>query len=193
MEGQQQQIKKGVEGLGKQMSGVKEDLQNIDTEKLNSFSADIKKIANEYTKESTSTREAMGLTDAMVEGIYGQAYRLYNTGKYKEAVQLFKLLVMLDVKQPKYMLGLAASYHMLKEFKNALEVYTLCGIVDPESPIPHYHSSDCYIQMKDNISAIVVLEIAVARANDKPVYQTLKDRALLTIENLKKEFTPKQL
>ncbi|NGX43339.1 MAG: hypothetical protein K940chlam7_01634, partial [Chlamydiae bacterium] len=56
-----------------------------------------------------------------------------------------------------------------------------------ESPIPHYHASDCYIQMKDPISAIISLEMAVKRSGNKPEYKTLKDRAMMTIESLKEE------
>jgi type III secretion system low calcium response chaperone LcrH/SycD len=196
MEGQREQLKKTVEDIAKDLQDAKQNTAEAfagTDEELKSFSGEIKKMASEYTKDSASAKEAMGLTDAMVEGIYGQAYRLYNTGKYKEGSQLFRLLIMLDAKQPKYLLGLAACFHMLKEFKNAIEIYTLCGIIDPESPIPHYHASDCYIQMQDRVSAIIALEMAITRAGERPEYQTLKDRSQLTIENLKKELMPKQL
>ena len=185
MDGQQHQIKKAVEDIGEQLKEKGVDGLEIESK--------FKKITTDYAKESASARQAMGLTDAMVEGIYGQAYRLYNTGKYKDSSQLFRLLIMLDAKQPKYALGLAACFHMLKEFQNALPIYTLCGILDPESPLPHYHISDCYIQMGDKISAIISLELAINRAEGKAEYQILKDRAELTVENLKKEIAPQQL
>lgn len=193
MDGQRHQINKAVEGVGDKMQGLKEEMQGMDFEGSASIADEMKKIASEFMKNSASPKEAMGLTDAMVEGIYGQAYRLYNTGKYKEASQLFRVLMMLDPKQPKFMLGLAASFHMLKEYKNAVEIYTICGIIDPDTPIPHYHASDCYIQMKDNISAIIALEMAVSRSGERPEYKMVKDRSLLTIENLKKELMPKDL
>lgn len=200
MDGQQHQIKKAAEEIGKNLSrlaekpeGLGAGLSSSDESALASMTEEFKKLGSDYMKDSASAKQAMGLTDALVENIYGQAYRLYNTGKYKDASHLFRLLMMLDPKQSKYTLGLAACFHMLKEFKNAIEIYTICGVMDPETPIPHYHASDCYIQMKDNISALIALEMAINRSGEKPVYKTLKDRAQLTIETLKKEIMPKQL
>jgi type III secretion system low calcium response chaperone LcrH/SycD len=84
-------------------------------------------------------------------------------------------------------MGLAACFHMMKEYKNAVSTYAICGVIDPDNPIPHYHASDCYIHMNDPVSALIALEMAIKRAGDKPEYQMLKDRALLSIESLKKE------
>ncbi len=147
----------------------------------------VQKTMKDVLKNGFAPQSALGLSDAMLEGIYGQAYRLYNTGKYTEAVILFKFLMMVKSTEPKYTMGFAACYHMLKDYKHAIIVYTMCGVIDPESPIPHYHVSDCYIQLKDPVSAIVALDMAVKRAGIKPEYQALKDRALLTIQSLRKE------
>jgi len=75
---------------------------------------------------------------------------------------------------------------MLKEYSTAAELYTVCGLLDSQSPIPHYHASDCYIELGDKPSAIIALEMAVSRAKDRPEFSRLKDRALMTIESLKK-------
>lgn len=173
MKGEQHQIKKATEQLG---AGMK-------TEKVQG----VQNAANKTVQKGVMPKDAMGLTDAMVEGIYGQAYRLYNTGKYRDASQLFRLLVMLNSLEPKYAMGLAACFHMLKEYRSAVDSYTIVGLVDPESPVPFYHISDCYIQMGDGVSATIALEMAIKRAGDKPEFKTLKDRALLTIESLKKD------
>ena len=173
MKGEQQQIKKATEELGTSLGKEKsKELQNV---------------ASKVVNEGYIPKDMLGLSDAMVEGIYGQAYRLYNTGKYKDASQLFRLLIMLNSTEPKYAMGLAACFHMLKEYQNAVSTYAICGIIDPENPIPHYHASDCYLHLQDPVSALIALEMAVKRAGDKQEYQTLKDRALLTIESLKQE------
>jgi type III secretion system low calcium response chaperone LcrH/SycD len=140
-----------------------------------------------FSQGGVTPKEAMGLTDGMVEGMYGQAYRLYNTGKYADAIQLFRLLIMLNPTDAKYTLGLAACMHMLKEYRNAIELYTMCAALDPVSPLPLYHLSDCYLQIKDKFSALVSLEMTVKRAGEKTEYKVLKDRAQLTIESLRKD------
>ena len=178
MKSEQHQIKKGVEEVGSSIAKDK--------------AQDFQKVADKVVHQGVMPKDAMGLSDAMVEGIYGQGYRLYNTGKYKDASQLFRLLIMLNSTEPKYSMGLAACFHMLKEYKNAVSTYAICGVIDPENPIPHYHASDCYVHMKDPVSALISLEMAVKRAGDKAEYQTLKDRALLTIEALKKEIDQKK-
>lgn len=180
MKGEQHEIKKAVTDVG----------QGLGKEKAKQIEA----IADKIAKQGAVPKDVMGLNDQMVEGIYGQAYRLYNTGKYKDASQLFRLLVMLNPAEAKYPLGLAACFHMMKEYTSAAEMYTVCGMIDPANPIPHYHASDCYLQMDDKISAMIALEMAVKRSGDKPVFKTLKDRALMTIESLKKEIQkPKEL
>lgn len=153
----------------------------------------LEKIASKVVGEGVPPKDAMGLSDQMVEGIYAQAYQLYNTGKYKDASQLFRLLIMLNGAEPKYSLGLAACYHMAKDYETAISVYTTCGLLDPNNPIPHYHASDCYLQMNDKVSAMIALEMAVKRSGTRSEFTQLKDRALMTIESLREEIAkPKQ-
>ncbi len=173
MKGEQRQIKRAVEQAGTALSQEKK--------------ADFQNIAAKAVQQGIMPKDMLGLSDAMVEGLYGQAYRLYNTGKYKDACQLFRLLIMLNSTEPKYAMGLAACFHMLKEYKNAVSSYAMCGVIDPENPIPHYHASDCYIHLNDPISAIIALEMAMKRAGNKPEYKTIKDRAQLTINSLRKD------
>ena len=177
MKGEQHQIKKATEDLGATLSKEKaQDFQNV---------------AAKAVQQGMMPKDMMGLSDAMVEGIYGQAYRLYNTGKYKDASQLFRLLIMLNSTESKYAMGLAACFHMMKDYKNAISTYAICGVIAPDDPIPHYHASDCYIHLKDPGSALIALEMAIKRAGDKAEFQLLKDRALMTIESLKKELGKK--
>lgn len=171
MKSEQQQVNKALE---KAAEGVKGEA-----------SKQYEKTASNIVKQGVLPKDALGLDDQMLEGIYGQAYRLYNTGKYREAGQLFRLLIMINSMEPKYSMGLAACFHMLKEYRNAADAYTLCSIIEPENPLPQYHASDCYIQMNDKISAIIALEMAIKRAGQKREFATLADRARMTISSLK--------
>ena len=42
---------------------------------------------------------------------------------------------MLNAMEPKYILGLAACFHMLKEYFNAIQTYTMCSALDLQNPI----------------------------------------------------------
>lgn len=151
------------------------------------FDQDFGGIVDKMWSQKMSPKEALDISPSYLENIYAQAYRLYNTGKYAEASHLFRILIMFNAMEPKYTLGLAACFHMLKDYINAVQTYTMCSILDPKNPIPHYHSSDCFIQMKDYLSAMLCLELAIERTGDKPEYSKMRERAHLSLESLKKQ------
>jgi type III secretion system low calcium response chaperone LcrH/SycD len=173
MKAEQKQAQKAAESAGKIAEKEVEE--------------DFKQAAKNVVKGSMMPKDLLGLSDSMIEGIYGQAYRLYNTGKFKEASQLFRLLVMINSVEAKFVMGLAACMHMMKEYKAAAEAYMLCAVIDGMTPIPHFHASDCYLQMDDKPSAIISLEMAIKRCKDTPEFRTLKDRAALTLKKLQEE------
>lgn len=144
-------------------------------------------LGNKIMKQGMTTQEAAGLDPQFLESLYAQAYRLYNTGKYIDAAHLFRTLILMNSMEPKYALGLAACFHMLKEYKNAIQTYTICSVIDPQDPLPYYHSSDCFVQMKDFLSAMLCLELTINAVGNRPEYSKIKERAVLSLEGLKKE------
>lgn len=144
-----------------------------------------KELSHKMMRQGLTTREATGLDSQLLEGFYAQAYRLYNTGKYADAGQLFRSLILLNSMETKYILGLAACFHMLKEYENAIKTYTSCSLIDPHDPLPYYHSSDCYVKLKDNLSAMLYLEMTINAAGNRPEFAKIKERAALSLEGLK--------
>lgn len=175
---------KGSRGIKAQMKG--DALKSVEEQGEN-FDKAFGELADKMFKQGMSPKDAMGINANILENVYAQAYRLYNTGKYIEAAHLFRILIMMNVMEPKFLLGLAACFHMLKEYENAIQSYTMCSAIDPGNPIPHYHSSDCFIQMKDYLSALVCLEIAIDLADNKTEYAKMKERAQMSLESLKEQ------
>lgn len=147
----------------------------------------VESIMRDMTENNAIPREAMGIEGSTVEGLYTQAYHNYNAGRYKDAAKVFHLLQMLDGMEPNYPLGLGACYHMLEEYQNALAMYALVGVSDPENPIPHYHASDCYIKMDLIPAAIAELQIARGLCGAKAQYAKMRDRAAMTIKSLQEK------
>jgi type III secretion system low calcium response chaperone LcrH/SycD len=168
---------------------IKEAIELAGTAVAPDISGQVAGVVQHVIETGAFPKEAMGFGPEKMEATYGQAYHLYNTGKYVEAIELFRLLTVLDPSDAKYALGLAACFHMRREYQNAVRAYLLAGILAPRNPIPQFHASDCYIQMNDLASAVLLLEMAVERAGSKAEYQVLKERALLTIESLKKKMS----
>lgn len=171
---------------------LRQDLQDqgVDMHAFGVVEKGAKQVLNKLFNEGMTAKDAANIKPGVLENIYAQAYRLYNTGKYIEAVHIFRILIMLNPLEAKYLLGLSACFHMLKEYKNAIQTYTMCSLLDPKSPLPHYHSSDCFIQMKDYLSAMVCLQMAIDVAGDQPQYGKIKERAQMSLDNLKQQNLP---
>lgn len=166
---------------------MKQEEVNKIQEKAESFARDFEKILKGVLTESKTPKQAFGFDNGYLENLYTQGYSLYNTGKYQDALHVFRALLMLSPMEPKYMLGVAACQHMLKEYVSAIQGYVLCSVYDPSNPLPHFHSSDCYIQMKNYVSAMICLELAIERAKNDPQFAVMKERALLSLERLKEQ------
>jgi type III secretion system low calcium response chaperone LcrH/SycD len=143
-------------------------------------------LGHKMMKQGMTTQEAAGMDPQFLEGLYAQAYRLYNTGKYLDAAHMFRSLILINSMESKYILGLAACYHMLKEYNNAIQNYTICSITDPQNPLPYYYSSDCFAKLKDHISTLLYLELTINACGNRPEFSKIKERAVLSLEGLKK-------
>jgi type III secretion system low calcium response chaperone LcrH/SycD len=144
-------------------------------------------LLSEAANKGVMPKHALKLGDDTMEAIYGQAYNLYNQGRYKEASYIFRLLMLLDYMTPKYILGLAACLHRMKDYKNAANIYLLCGTIDVTNPLPHYHAADCYMQLEVPSLALFSLGLAITTAGDQPQFAALKERASLMKEALQKK------
>lgn len=166
---------------------IKKEMDGVSSNSSEQIEKGLEDALGKMLKEGMTPKDAFGVSSNVLESVYAQAYRLYNTGKFVEAIHLFRILILMNTTEPKYTLGLAACFHMLKEYKNAIQAYTMCTVIDPVSPIPHYHASDCFIQMKDSLSAMISLQMAIDKAEGKAEYTKIKERALLTLESLKQQ------
>lgn len=141
-------------------------------------------LGSKMIKENLTPKQAMGISNEMMEAIYSFGYRLYNNGKYQQAAPVFRLLVMLEPGQGKYLMGLAACFHMSKEYQNAATTYSLCGLIDLNDPLPYYHASDCYFQLGQKELAVKSLAISIQKMKDRPEYEALMNRAQINLELL---------
>lgn len=166
-----------------------DDMGNAHSEEVKKA---VEKLALDIYEKGMLPKDAMGLSDDMIEGLYTFGHRLYTTGKYDQAAQLFRLLIMLDSTQARFMMGLAACLHMKKDFESAATAYLLCGILDPRNPLPHYHAADCYMEMNQPGLAIQSLECSIACAGNRPEFAAIKDRSQVMINGLREKIDPGQ-
>lgn len=152
----------------------------------------VTKLTSDIYEKGMSPYEAMGLSKEMMESFYSFGYRMYNTGQYDQATQLFRLLILLDPTNPKYLFGLAACFHMEKDFENAASTYIVCSLIDLNDPIPHYHASDCYINLKKYNLAIDALNVSLQRMENRAEFSAIRDRAQVTLDMLNDKIGKKE-
>lgn len=146
---------------------------------------DLQRIYEEI-EEGKSPQESTGLDKTTIEGIYGHAYRLYNAGQYREAIQIFRILITFNSTNIRYILGLAACYHMLENYESALTMYSVVETVDPQNPQTYYDASNCYSKLNLPKQALEQLQSALQRCAE-PKHAQLKERIQLAIASFTKE------
>ena len=165
--------------IQKNVSKVSDKLNKEEQEKLQN-------VLRKVVLEGMVPKDAMQLDDRVMNLCYSYAYNLFNTGKFEEANQTFRILQALDPRSPRYMMGLAACYHKQNEFEKAAEVYFATSLIDLTSPIPFYHMADCYMQMDDPYDAYIALTAATKRCGKDPIYAKLKAKCYAMMTGLRK-------
>lgn len=163
-------------------------LQDIADDKQTEIESGAENLVKNVTEHGkVLPKDALNISDKTLEQLYAHGYNLYNLGKYEDAKKMFGSLIMANVTEPRYLFGLAACDHMLKNFDTAASQYVKCSMLDVKSPIPFYHASDCFLELEDIQSAMITLHMTVKRCGEKSEFSTMKERASMTLENLKKQ------
>jgi type III secretion system low calcium response chaperone LcrH/SycD len=109
--------------------------------------------------------------------LYVVGYQLYENGKYREAVDVFRVLTVLDQTERKYWMGLGASLHMQKEYDRALQCYGYAALLNENDPYAHFHAAECFLVQGKREEAYHVLEVAKSVAlHNKEKYNQLLEK-----------------
>ena len=96
---------------------------------------------------------ARGISDEELNAVYSLAYNYYMTGRYDEALKLFKFLVMFDHMSQKYWTGLGSVYQVMKRWDEAIAAYAQAMIFDVSRPKPIYYAALCYFAKGEKLHA----------------------------------------
>lgn len=116
---------------------------------------------NHYISEG-GTEKFPDLSNDAISTLYSLAYYLYENGKYTDSKQVFRFLSVMDPFDKRYWMGLGACYQMLKDYKGALECYSVAAIQEPNDPYVHLYAADCFFATGDHQKGIKTLESAIA-------------------------------
>ena len=175
---------------------IKTSLKNLDVKLSKEKKNDLGKVLVKIFEEGLSPKDAIKLPPIEFEKIQLAAYSLYDKGNFKQAFSFYKVLNGLDPTNLEILMGLAACYHQLKSYKEALTYYITAGLLLKNDPTPYFYAYDCMINLNSDLMASNMLETAISLAEDNPKYALIKERSKLLIQALKtkdsfKEETPK--
>lgn len=132
-------------------------------------------------------RDSLGINEDTMEFLYSQAHRLYSLQKFEHSGKLFQVLYLLYPNDPRYALGIAASFQKAKDYEKAIGWYLTLSIIDEESPLPFYYISDCFLKQDFLEATVEYLRQTVERCGENPNYLALKTKATLMMDPLKEQ------
>ena len=148
--------------------------------------ADQRKMLEHILIEGKVPADAMGINKDTIEMIYNEGGRLYNNGKYQDALGFFRLIDLVLPNIPKFAFAIGACYQMLGKNRESIAWYLKCAYFDKESPIPYYHMADCLFKLKNYGAALGALASVLQRAGDDPKYEKICGKTKLMMEDAKK-------
>ena len=129
------------------------------------------------------TEKPGSVSNEQAEAIYLLAFELYQKKEYAKAATLFGGLVLSRKQEFKFWLGLGASHQMLRHYNKALNAYQFAEQIQPEHPMPHFHSAECLWNQSKPKEALTLLKGAEKRAlKDKKKYENFIDQISLLKE-----------
>ena len=126
-----------------------------------------------------------------MESFYTEGYRLYQSGRYDDAIKMFRFLGLLDPTRVRYWLGMAACMHQKKCYPEAAMLYQLCGMADPTDPIPYFYMGDCYQNMGLKGASKQCLMLCIEHCAGRDKYVQIHDRAKLMLQEMQPTNTSK--
>lgn len=119
------------------------------------------------------------MTQEDIDLFYELAFNLYQAGDYKQAEELFRRTILAKPLEKRHWQGLASCLQMQNRYEEALVPWSMCCLVDPENPLPHFHAAECLLSLEDIEEAFKALKACENRDTEK-VFQgkitTLRQR-----------------
>lgn len=98
------------------------------------------------------------LSPQRLEMYYSKAHSCYEIGQYKQACDIFELLVSYDPFERSFWKGLAAARQLTKEYELSLKAWAMLALLSPKCPYSHFHAAECFIALKNFDDAQAALQ-----------------------------------
>ncbi len=116
-------------------------------------------------KAIEESRIAYSLAPNLMEILRARGYVLYNTGNYKESLEMYKAALNINKRIPDLFMFLGYNYDALEQYSNAVEAFSEANSLNPGDSVPDLVISKVYMKVGDFGKAVQYAETA---AKDDP-------------------------
>lgn len=138
-------------------------------------------------EEGKMPGEAMGLSQEDLVLLYTLGYQMFETGQFKDALNVFDVLSLLFPLNPVLTLAKGTCLQRVKNWEGAIEQYLVAAHLDHSDPIPYYYCYECYIQLEEPLYAGMMLRCVIDRCADVPAFQAMKAKSELMLLRVEAE------
>ncbi len=106
-------------------------------------------------------------SDETIQELYQLGYNLYLSEEYAKSEPIFQRITIARPMVASYWQGYASSLQMQGKYQEALVPWSMCALVDPTRPLPHYHAAECLFSLGDATDGRQALIAAENRDKEK--------------------------
>lgn len=138
-------------------------------------------------EEGKTLGEAFDFSQDDLVTLYTFGYKLFESGKYKDAFLLFQMLSVFFPMNGALSLAMGTCHQRMKNWESAIEQYLVAAHLDKGDPIPYYYCYECYVQLEEPLYAGMMLRCVIDRCGDIPSFQAIKAKSELMLERVNQE------
>lgn len=172
---------------------IKTSIKEIGRDLSNDKKIEIAKVLLKSTTQKLEPKVVLNVDDKNMASLYSYGYSLYNQGLYKDALTMFKILILLDDSRAEFIQCLAACYHRLKDYNTAAGMYIIYHQLEPEDPLALFYAYDCFINLNEREGAAGSLAVVVKMTENNEKYKSLHDKAQLLLDKLEKDLVSEEM
>jgi type III secretion system low calcium response chaperone LcrH/SycD len=128
--------------------------------------------------------QLLGMTEAEMTSRYAYAFNLFDRGVYKDALEIFSYLTVLNPMKKKYWLAIAATRVRMEDYEGALKSYAMISLLDPNDPESYYYSAFCYLALQYKGEAVKSLKLTIEVSQRSERHRELGKQAELALQHL---------
>ncbi|WP_252090989.1 SycD/LcrH family type III secretion system chaperone [Pseudomonas sp. MWU13-3659] len=125
-----------------------------------------------------------GVEKPQLEALYALGYTHYQSGRFKEALNLFKGVALLDHFDARAYLGMGGAQQAQGDYQGALHSYSFGALMAMDDPRFPFHAAECHHRLGDRATARDAYQMAIELAGASDAHADLAKRAGGWIEAL---------